>query len=38
MFETAVEDADQAVGKGTQRLMVCVAAGALGGVIRTSAC
>jgi len=26
MFETAVEDADEAVGKGAQRLMVRVAA------------
>jgi len=37
MFETAVEDADEAVAKGTKRLMLCVAAGAMDHVIGTGA-
>jgi hypothetical protein len=38
MSETAVEDADKPVGKGTKRLMVRVAAGAMGRVTGTGAC
>ena len=37
MFETAVEDADEAVGKGAERLMVRVAAGAMGRVVGAGA-
>ena len=37
MFETAVQDADEAVGKSAQCLVMRVAAGAVGRVIRTGA-
>ena len=38
MFETAMEDADQPVSKSAKRLMMCVAAGAVGRVTGPGAC